>query len=87
MAGPPAECHVQAGKYPSGRVNVAIAVADEARASIYQVAAACRALGFRHTSTLLDVGVLTGTVDVHAVLKLKAVPGVVAVELARGSRA
>lgn len=63
------------------RVNVAIAVADEARGCIYEVAAACRALGMDHTATLTIVGVLTGSVELDNLGKLCAVSGVVAVEI------
>lgn len=65
------------------RVNVAVAVAEDARSRIYEVVAACRALGLQHTATLTDVGVLTGSVEYEKVPRLWAVPGVVAVELAR----
>jgi hypothetical protein len=63
------------------RVNVAVAVADEARSLIDEVAAACRALGFDHTATLPAVGVLTGSVEFEKLANLWAVPGVVAVEV------
>src|SRR3984893_2648480 len=63
------------------RVNVAVAVAEDACGRIYEVAAACRALGLEHTSTLADVGVLTGSVEFHDLPKLRAIPDVVAVEL------
>ena len=63
------------------RVNVAVAVADDAQSRIYEVAAACRALGLDHTATLALVGVLTGSVDSCDLAKLWAVPGVLAVEL------
>ena len=63
------------------RVNVAVAVADEARGCIYEVAAACRALGFDHTATLTTVGVLTGSVEFENLANLWAVPGVLAVEV------
>jgi len=62
------------------RVNVAIAIADEAQGRIYEVAAACRALGLDHTATLALVGVLTGSVESDDLAKLLAVPGVLAVE-------
>jgi hypothetical protein len=68
------------------RANVAIAIAESARDRIYEIAAACRALGLEHTSTLTDVGVLLGSVELNHLLGLWAVPGVVAVELERGSR-
>jgi len=64
-------------------VNVAVAVAEDACGRLYEVAAACRALGLEHTSTLEDVGVLTGSVEFHDLPKLRAIPGVVAVELER----
>jgi hypothetical protein len=68
------------------RANVAIAIAEDARDRIYEIAAACRALGFEHTSTLADVGVLLGSVGVDNLLRLWSVPGIVAVELERGYR-
>jgi hypothetical protein len=63
------------------RVNVAVAVADDACSCIFEVAAACRALGFDHTATLTAVGVLTGSVEFEKLAHLWAVPGVVAVEV------
>ena len=68
------------------RVNVAVAVAEDACGRIYEVAAACRALGLEHTSTLADVGVLTGSVEFHDLPKLRAIPGILAVELEREFR-
>lgn len=66
------------------RVNVAVAVSDDARRWINEVAAACRALGLCHTATLAGVGVLTGSVELGDVGKLRAVTGVVAVEVEAG---
>ena len=63
------------------RINVAVAVADDARACIYEVAAACRAIGLDHKGTLAVVGILTGSVEFEDLAKLWAVPGVVAVEV------
>jgi len=63
------------------RVNVAVAVADDAQGRIYEVAAACRALGLDHTATLAMVGVLTGAMESSDLAKLWAVPGVLTVEL------
>ena len=68
------------------RVNVAVAVADEAQGSIYEVAAACRALGLDHTATLATFGVLTGSMESRELAKLRAVPGVLAVEVEFKSR-
>jgi hypothetical protein len=68
------------------RVHVAVAVADDARSCIYEVAAACRALGFDHTATLTAVGVLTGSMEFEKLANLRAVPGVVAVEVEREFR-
>jgi hypothetical protein len=65
------------------RVNVAVAVADDACGCIYEVAAACRAIGFDHTTTLTTVGVFTGSVELEKLATLWAVPGVVAVEVKR----
>ena len=74
------------GLYVGGRVNVAVAVADESRTSIGEVAAACRAVGFRHASTLDDVGVFTGSAPLAALPQLRGVPGVIAVEVERPTK-
>lgn len=74
------------GGYSLRRVNVAIAVAEDARERIYEVAATCRALGLEHTSTLTDIGVLMGSVELDNLSTLRDVPGVVAVELEREFR-
>jgi hypothetical protein len=63
------------------RINVAIAVAGEARDRIYEVATACRAFGFGHTSTRSDIGVLKGSVELEDLPTLRAVPGVLAIEI------
>ena len=63
------------------RVNVAVAVVDDAQGRIYEVAAACRALGLDHTATLAAVGVLIGSMESEKLAKLLAVPGVLAVEV------
>ena len=68
------------------RANVAIAVADEDRDRIFEVAATCRALGLDHKSTLTDIGVLLGSLELDNLLRVRAVPGVVAVEIERDSR-
>jgi hypothetical protein len=67
--------------YTVSRVNVAVAVADDAQSRIYEVAAACRALGLDHTSTLTAVGVLTGSLEAGKLAELLAVPGVLTVEV------
>lgn len=69
------------------RVNVAVAVADDAQDRIYEVAAACRALGLDHTATLAVVGVLTGSMEYRDLRRLWAVPGVLAVEVENAVRA
>jgi hypothetical protein len=71
----------RAGADAVSRVNVAVAVADDACSCIYEIAAACRALGFDHTATLTTVGVLTGSVEFEKLAGLWAVPGVLAVEV------
>ena len=63
------------------QVNVAVAVADDAQDRIYEVAAACRALGLDHSATLAVVGVLTGSMESAGLAKLLTVPGVLAVEV------
>ena len=63
------------------RVNVAVAVADDAQDRIYEVAAACRALGLDHSATLAVVGVLTGSMESEGLAKLLTVPGVLTVEI------
>lgn len=68
------------------RINVAIAIAEEARDRMYEVAQVCRALGFAHTATLSDIGILIGTTDVEDLPLLRAIPGVLAVEMQRSLR-
>jgi hypothetical protein len=68
------------------RINIAIAVAEEARDRIYEVAQVCRALGFAHTSTLADIGVLVGSAEVQDLPMLRSIPGVLAVEMERALR-
>ena len=68
------------------RANVAVAVSDDARDRIHEVAAVCRAVGLEHTSTLTDIGVLLGSAELDDLFSLRAVPGVVAVEIEREFR-
>lgn len=63
------------------RLNVAVAVADDARGRVYEVAAACRALGLDHTATLAAVGLVTGSMESGDLAKLLAIPGVLMVEV------
>ena len=63
------------------RVNVAVALEDDAQGRIYEVAAACRALGLDHTATIAAVGVLTGSMESRELAKLLAIPGVLTVEV------
>jgi len=69
------------GRDAATRVNVAVAVADDACNSIHEIAAACRALGLDHTATIDVVGILTGSVEFEKLADLRAVPGVLAVEI------
>lgn len=68
------------------RVDVAVAVAEDAQGRLYEIAAACRALGLQHTATLAMVGVFVGSMESAELARLRAVPGVLAVELKRESR-
>jgi len=63
------------------RVDVAVAVAEDARGRFSEVAAACGALGLRHTAMLPAVGVLTGSMEARDLGRLWGVPGVLAVEV------
>ena len=65
------------------RIEVVIAVAEEARDRLYAVAAVCRALGFGHTSTLTDIGILIGSAEIDDLPTLRAIPGVAAIQLER----
>ena len=69
------------------RVEVTITVGREARDLIYRVATLCRARGFGHTSTHSDLGILVGSAEVEDLPFLRAVPGVVAVEMEEEGRA
>jgi hypothetical protein len=68
------------------RVNVAVAVTDDAQGRIYEIAAACRAVGLRHSATLAMVGLFTGSVESDDLKGLLAVPGVLAVEVEYADR-
>lgn len=73
------------------RIEVTIAVANDARDRIYEVATVCRALGFGHTSTRSDLGVLVGSAELEDLPSLRAVPGVIGIEMeeersSRGAR-
>lgn len=68
------------------RLKVAVAVADDARDRIYEIAAACRALGLDHTVTLATVGLFTGSMESRDLAKLSAIPGVLIVEVEQGFR-
>lgn len=68
------------------RVNVAVAVTDDARGRIYEIAAACCALGLHHSGTLALVGVLTGSMESDDLVQLWAVTGVLAIEVEYGFR-
>lgn len=63
------------------RVDVAVAVAEDARGRFNEVAAACGALGLRHTAMLPAVGVLIGSMEARDLARLWGVPGVLAVEV------
>ncbi len=63
------------------RINVTIAVAGDARDRLYEVATICRALGFGHTSTKSDQGVLLGSAELEDLPSLRAVPGVIGIEM------
>jgi hypothetical protein len=66
------------------RVRVAVAVEDDARYRIYEVVAACCALGLDHTGTHAGVGLLTGTIESDDLARLLAIPGVLTVEIKHG---
>jgi len=73
------------------RINVAIAVAGDSRERLYEVASLCRALGFGHTSTRSDLGLLVGSAELEDLPSLRAVPGVIGIEMeerrtSRGAR-
>ena len=65
------------------RARVAVALTDDAVDRTAQVAAACRALGFEHDATLGEIGVLMGSARIEDLPRLRAVPGVLAVETER----
>jgi hypothetical protein len=73
------------------RINVAIAVGGDSRDRLYEVARVCRGLGFGHTSTRSDLGLLVGSAELEDLPSLRAVPGVIGVEMeerrtSRGAR-
>ena len=68
------------------RLEVAVAVADDARGRIYEVAAACRAVGLDLTVTLAGVGLLTGSMESRDLTRLLVIPGVLMVEVKHESQ-
>ena len=68
------------------QLKVAVAVADDARTRIEEVAAACRAVGLDHTVTLAEVGLLTGSMESRDLARLLVVPGVLMVEVKHESQ-
>ena len=68
------------------RINVAVAVAEESRQRIYEIAAACRALGFETALTLEGIGVFIGSVELKNLARLRSLAEVVAVEIERQPR-
>ena len=66
------------------RVDVTIAVGRDSRDRLHEVATICRALGFGHTSTHSDLGVLVGSADLEDLPSLRAVPGVIGIEIEEG---
>jgi len=83
---PDLRSETQRESYVMSRVNIAVAVAEDARGSIHEIAAACRALGLHHSATLALVGVLTGSMESDDLVRLWAVPGVLAIEVEYGFR-
>jgi hypothetical protein len=71
---------VQGRQILSRRVTVAIALTDAVLGHARQVAAACRRLGFEDDSILDGIGVMTGSAERESLPRLRAVPGVLAVE-------
>ena len=63
------------------RLKIAVAVADNARGRIYEVAAACQAVGLDHTVMLAGIGLLTGSMESRYLAKLLAIPGILMVEV------
>jgi hypothetical protein len=66
------------------RVDVTIALGRDSRDRICEVAAICRALGFGHTSTHSDLGVLVGSAELEDLPSLRAVAGVIGIEMEEG---
>ena len=66
------------------RIDVTIAVGKDLRDRIYEIAAVCRALGFGHTSTHSDLGVLVGSAELEDLPSLRAVAGVIGIEMEEG---
>lgn len=74
------------GSCAVSRLNVVVAVADDAQGRIHEVAAACRALGLDHAATLAAVGLVKGSMESRDLGKLLAIPGVLMVEVEHESR-
>ena len=68
------------------RVDVAIAVGEDAIQRIDEVAVRCQEIGFRCAGTLAGIGIFTGSIEWRALAQLRSIPGVLAVVPKRRSR-
>lgn len=67
------------------RINIAVAVTEQARGRIHEVRLACRGLGLEVTDTLTEIGVLLGSLEVSQLPRIRSIPEVLAVEIERVS--
>ena len=63
---------------------VVITVAHDARSSMDELSERLGVHGLRDATSLSNIGIISGTAAAHAVERLRAQPGVAAVELAGG---
>jgi hypothetical protein len=87
MSGRVSSRHLSSDATAGERVNVAIALAEEACERIEEIAAACRALGLGERARLKGIGVLVGSVRLQDLRRLWSVPEIVAIELEGCGRA
>ena len=87
MSGPASCRHPSSLRSPGERVNIAIALAEEARGRLEEVAATCSALGLAECARLTGIGILVGSVSLRNLRRLWSVPEIVAIELEGNVRA
>lgn len=81
----PLRSHRRRSSACRARINIAVAVTEQARERIHEVGLACRGLGLEVTDTLAEIGVLLGSLEVSQLPQIRSIPEVLAVAIQRVS--